>query len=77
MQYSMKGAYKNDIKQLTILSTFSFYIYNWVQPRDITIPSPYLCIVLNSSYTHIQQNISKITQKDAGIPSALHPHAPK
>jgi hypothetical protein len=42
----MKGAYKNDIKQLTSLSTFAFYIYNWVQPRDITIVGYHFLIQL-------------------------------
>ena len=74
----MEGAYKNDIKQLTNLSTFSFTFTVGVRPRGITIPSPYLCNVLSESCTHIQQNFQFfIFQKDAGILPAFHPHAPK
>jgi hypothetical protein len=72
----MKGAYKNDIKTTHQLTCICIYIYNWVRPRDITIPSPYLCIVLSALCTHIQQNF-KNPQKDVGILPALHPHAPK
>jgi hypothetical protein len=72
----MEGANKNDIKQITNLSTFSFYIYNWVCPRGITIPSPYLCTVLSALCIDIPQNF-KNPQKDAGILPTMHPHAPK
>jgi hypothetical protein len=36
----MEGAYKNDIKQLTSLSTFAFTFTIGVRPRGITTESP-------------------------------------
>ena len=38
------------------------YIYNWVWPRGITIPSPYLCTILNALCIDIRK-ISKIFKK--------------
>jgi hypothetical protein len=67
---------QNDVRQLTILSRFAFKFTIGFNLRDITIPSPYLCIVLSASCTHTQQNF-KIPQKYVGILPALHPHAPK
>jgi hypothetical protein len=61
--YTMEGANKNDIKQLTILSEFSFYIYNWVRPSGITIPSPYLCSIISALCTHMPQNFQKSSKR--------------
>jgi hypothetical protein len=71
--YTMEGAYKIDIKQLTNLSTFAFTFTIGVQPRGITIPSPYLCTYHSALCTHIQpkfQKSSKICGYSARIASS-------
>jgi hypothetical protein len=52
------------------LKYFFIYIYNWVHPRDIKIPSPYLCTFLSASCTHIQQNFQK-SSKRCGYSSCI------
>jgi hypothetical protein len=74
--YTMEGAYKNDVKQLTILCTFVFTFTIgfslWV------LQSPPLIYALSSvHYVYIYNKNFKNPQKDAGIIPVLHPHAPK
>jgi hypothetical protein len=76
VHYIMEGAYKNDIKNITRLSTFAFKFTIGVRPRGITMPSPYLCTVLSALCTHIQPKFQNPLNYSSILP-ALHPHAPK
>ena len=74
--YTIEGACKI-YQQITSLYAFlHLHLQFGVQPRGITIPSPYVFIVLSASCTHVQQNL-KNPQNDVGILPTLHPHAPK
>ena len=74
--YTMEGAYKNDIRQLTSLHTFVFTFT--IRFNLGVLQSPPLIYALSSvHYVHIYNKIFKNPQKYAGILRALHPHAPK
>jgi hypothetical protein len=72
----MEGAYKNDVKQLTILHTFLFTFT--IRFGLGVLLSPLIIYAWSSvHYVHIYNKNFKNPQKDAGILPALHPHAPK
>jgi hypothetical protein len=67
---------QNDIKQLTILSTFSFTFT--IGFGLGILQSPPLIYALSSvHHVHIYNLFFKNPEKYAGILPALHPHAPK
>jgi hypothetical protein len=72
----MECAYKNDIKQLTILRTF---VFTFTTAFGLGIlQSPPLIYALSSvHYVHIYKTNFKNSQKYVGIFPTLHPHAPK
>jgi hypothetical protein len=73
---SHEGAYKNYVKQLTSLSTFSFTFTIGFGLGILQSP-PLIYALSLEHYVHIYNKNFKNPQKYAGILPALHPHDPK
>jgi hypothetical protein len=72
----MEGAYKNGIKQLTILHTFVFTFKIGFDVAKLQSP-PLIYALSLVHYLHIYNKKFKNPQKYEGIFPTLHPHAPK
>jgi hypothetical protein len=74
--YAMKGVLQNDVKTIHHLK-YTYFTFTIGLGRGILQSLPLIYALSSVHHTPIHNKVFKNLQKDVGILSAFHPHAPK